>query len=91
MEQIGTPAEILADVQIKEARVRQFLEKEGLDALVIGRQDNFAWLTAGGDSRVVTTSEMGFGYLVLTRDHKRLVSHSMDGRRFIEEQAPDQG
>ena len=91
MEQIGTPSEVLADVRIKEAQVQRFLEKEGLDALVIGRQDNFAWLTSGGDSRVITTSEMGFGYLVVTPGHKWLDSHWMDGRRLLEEQAPDQG
>ena len=91
MEQVGTPEQVLADVGIKEERVRAFLEQEGLDALVLGRQDNFAWLTAGGDNRVITTSEMGFGYLVLTRDRKWLVSHSMDGQRFIDEQVPGQG
>jgi Xaa-Pro aminopeptidase len=91
MDQIGTHLEVLADVQIKEARVKDFLDREGLDALVIGRQDNFAWLTAGGDSRVVTTAEMGFGYLVLTSDRKRLISYWMDGCRLIEEQVPDQG
>jgi antitoxin VapB len=89
--QVGTPEQVLSDVSIKEERVHAFLEREGLDALVLGRQDNFAWLTAGGDSRVITTSEMGFGYLVITRDRKWLVSHSMDGQRFIEEQVPDQG
>jgi Xaa-Pro aminopeptidase len=34
---------------------------------------------------------MGFGYLLLTPRRKLLVSHWMDGRRLIEEQAPDQG
>lgn len=91
MEQIGTPQEILQDVRIKEERVRDFLEKEGLDALVLGRQDNFAWVTAGGDNRVINNSDMGEGFVVITKDHKWLVAHHMDGRRFIEEQAPDQG
>ena len=91
MEQVGSPEQVLADARIKEDRVRAFLKREGLDAVVLGRQDNFAWLTAGGDNRVVTTSEMGFGYLVVTQDRKWLVSHSMDGQRFIEEQVPGQG
>ena len=41
--------------------------------------------------RVITTSEMGFGTLVITKDQKWLVSHSMDGQRFIDEQVPGQG
>jgi Xaa-Pro dipeptidase len=91
MEQIGTPQQVLVDVRLKMARVHAFLEREGLDALVLGRQDNFAWITAGGDSRVITTSEMGFAYLVIARDRRWLVSHSMDGQRFVDEQVRDQG
>ena len=91
MEQVGTPQEIVQDVQIKEERVRSFLEREDLDALVLGRQDNFAWITAGGDNRVINNTDMGEGFAVITRNHKWLVAHHMDGRRFIEEQAPDQG
>lgn len=90
MEQSGTPQEVLEDVRTREERVREFLEREGLDVLVLGRQDNFAWITAGGDNRVVTTSEMGAGFVGIGQDHKWLVSHYMDGRRLIEEQAPDQ-
>ena len=91
MDQVGTSREILADAQLKDARVRDFLDKEELDALVLGRQDNFSWMTCGGDSRVIRTSEMGFAYLVITRDRKWLVSHSMDGQRFVDEHVCNQG
>jgi Xaa-Pro dipeptidase len=91
MDPTGDPRQILADVQMKMARVRRFLAREGLDALVLGRQDSFAWATAGGDSRVIATNEMGAGYLVLTPDRKWLVSYTMDGQRLIDEQVRDQG
>jgi Xaa-Pro dipeptidase len=78
----------LADARIKERRVREFLEHQGLDALVIGRQDNFAWITSGGDSSVVATDQIGVGYIIITADHKWLVSYSMDGQRLIDEQVP---
>jgi Xaa-Pro dipeptidase len=90
MEQVGTSQDILQDVKIKEARVRIFLDRESLGALVLGRQDNFAWITAGGDNRVINNTDMGEGFAVITRDHKWLVAHHMDGRRFVEEQAPGQ-
>ena len=80
-----------ADIRLKEDRARAFLEQQGLDALVLGRQDNFAWFTNGADNCVVTTSEMGVGWLVVTRDSKRLICHSMDALRLLEEQAPGQG
>jgi Xaa-Pro dipeptidase len=91
VEQIGTPGQVLDDVQVKVARVHAFLAQEGLDALVLGRQDHFAWITAGGDSSVIATSEMGFACLVITPTGQWLVSHSMDGQRFLDEQARDQG
>lgn len=91
LERIGTSQQILADTQEKEQRVRAFLSREGLDALVLGCQDNFAWITTGGDSYVVATDSMGSAYVVITQDRKWLVSHAMDGQRLIEEQAPDQG
>jgi Xaa-Pro dipeptidase len=90
VEQIGTPQQVLTDVRIKEERVRFFLEREGLDALVLARQDNFAWLTAGGDNHVVLTSEMGVGFAVLSKDRKWLVTHRMDRQRFEDEFAAGQ-
>jgi antitoxin VapB len=90
MENVGTREQVLSNAKMRQERVYAFLEREGLDALALSRQDNFAWITVGGDSRVITTSETGFACIVITRDHKWLVSHSMDGQRFIEEQAPDQ-
>lgn len=90
MQQIGTPEQVLADIRIKEERARSLLEREELDALVIGRQDNFAWLTAGGDNHVVLSSELGAGYAVLTRDRKWLVTHRMDRQRFEDEFAAGQ-
>ncbi len=90
MEQIGSSRDVLEDTKVKLARVYQVLDKNGLDALAIGRQDNFSWITSGGDSRVVTTQEMGVGYILITPSHKWMVSHWMDGRRLVEEQAPGQ-
>jgi len=90
-EQVGTVQEVIADSAAKLGTVRRFLEQQHLDALVIGRQDNFAWLTTGGDSSVVISSEMGAAYLVVTLHKQWLASHRMDGRRLLEEQITGQG
>jgi len=88
LERIGTSRQVLSDVATKEERVRRFLERCGIDALVLGRQDNFAWITTGGDNRVVSTTQMGVGYVVIGKNHRWLVSYVMDGRRLVEEQVP---
>lgn len=76
----------VSEAKEKECRVREFLGKTGYEALVIGRQDNFAWYTFGGNNRVMITSEMGFSILVITRDKTYLISQVMDGPRVMDEE-----
>ena len=76
----------ILEVKEKERRVREFLDRSGYEAMVIGRQDNFAWYTCGGNNRVVTTSENGFAYLVITKDHIYCIAHVMDGPRVFNDE-----
>ena len=91
MEQIGAHEEILKDVRVKESRLREFMQQQDLDCIILNRQDNFAWFTCGGDNRVIITSESGFAYLVITLTKKWIVAHSIDMQRFLEEQVAGQG
>jgi Xaa-Pro dipeptidase len=74
------------DILEKLQRARRFLEQTGRDALILGRRDNFAWLTAGGDNTVVRNSELGFCLLVITDTGVSLVAQTMDGPRILEEE-----
>ncbi len=76
------------EVYLKIHKVRMFLEAKGYDALILGRQDNFAWITDGGNSRVIIPSECGFSLVVITKTKNYLVSQVMDGRRVMEEELP---
>jgi len=74
------------DIRIKNKRITNFLEANEYDALVIGRQDNFSWITCGGSSHLIITSEIGSCVLIITRENKYIVAKSMDGLRIFEEQ-----
>lgn len=76
----------ISEVNEKLRRIREFFEKTGYEAMVIGRQDNFAWLTCGGNNRVLITSETGFTLLVVTKDKAYAVAQVMDGPRVMEEE-----
>ena len=76
----------LPEVREKRARIARFLRENGFNALVLGRRDNFAWFTGGGENAVVKTSENGFGILVITEDSLSLVAQVMDGPRIVEEE-----
>lgn len=75
----------------KREKLRAWLKANNLDGAIISRRDNFAWITTGGDNRVINCSEVGVGHLVITPDRHYLVSHYMDSDRLMEEQLPGQG
>lgn len=74
------------EVKEKEKRVKAYMEQEGYDGVVIGRQDNFAWFTDGGNNRVITLTESGAAWLVITKSKKYLLAYVMDGGRIMEEE-----
>ena len=77
----------LPDVEIKEQRLRAGLAEKELDAEVISRQDNLAWITSGGDARVVNSVPEAFTLLILTTDGEKVaVAHAMDGPRSMDEE-----
>jgi Xaa-Pro dipeptidase len=72
--------------QAKEARVQQYMAERGLGALVLSRVENFAWLTAGANSRIVTPEETGAATLVYRADGGRyVVTNVSEARRLAEE------
>lgn len=76
------------DVAIKQQRVAEFLEDEGYEAVLLSRQDSFAWFTAGGDSGAGTSSDLGQVSLFITRDQRCvLATNTESGRTFEEEVA----
>lgn len=82
---------IIEAAQLKREKVRAWLRSTGLDGVIISRRDNFAWVTNGGDNRVINCSEAGVGHIVITQDKRYLVSYYMDADRMIEDQVPGQG
>ena len=75
----------------KERRVREFLEQQSLDALLISRQDNFAWLSCGGDNHVGIATDLGSASLLITQDEKWLVCDNIESRRVMEEELEELG
>lgn len=73
------------DYKIKLERIYRLLEQGAYDALVLGRRDNFAWLTGGKESGVVLNQEKGFVYLVIMKDRKIAVSMHADAPKAQEE------
>lgn len=82
---------IIEAAAAKREQVRSWLKATGLDGVILSRRDNFAWVTCGGDNRVINCAEVGVGHLVITQNKHYLVAHYMDSDRLMEEQVPGQG
>ncbi len=54
------------------------MREQELDALLLGRADNFAWITAGGDSRCASTTDMGVASALITPDHQYILTSNIE-------------
>jgi Xaa-Pro dipeptidase len=87
MNFVQSPELLKAERREKESRVQQYLAERGLGALVLTRVENFAWLTAGANNRIVTTEEAGAASLIYTADGgKYVVTNVSEARRMQEEE-----
>jgi len=75
----------------RREKVRAWLREMELDGVIISRRDNFAWVTCGGDNRVINCTEVGVGHLVITHDEHYLVAYYMDSDRMLQDHVPGQG
>lgn len=70
----------------KLAKVRAYLDSNGDSAAILGRRENFSWITSGGNNTVVSSSELGFGFLVIKMEQVYLVAHRMDAQRIYDDE-----
>ena len=82
---------IIKDAEEKRRRVRVFLGARGYTGAILTTREHFAWITGGGDNHVVYPTNIGFGAVVITKNHQYIVAHSMDADRLMEEQVKGQG
>lgn len=71
---------------IKLKRIRDYLYKNGFTGMVLSRQDNFNWISSGGNNRVVVPKDEGFCSVVITENRVYLVAQVMDGSRIMDEE-----
>ena len=63
------------------------LDREGLDAVLLNAQHNFAWLTGGGSNGVDLSRENGVASLLVTRQGRRyLIANNIEMPRLLAEE-----
>lgn len=76
----------MSEVETKLARVRDLLEACSLDAAVLRRVTNFAWMTCGARSYVNIADTFGAASVLITRSGKCVITDNMEARRLQQEQ-----
>ena len=74
------------EISIKEERIRSLMKSLGLNAVLLKRQSNFSWLTAGGKNMVPISTEVGFSSLLITAFEKFVITSRIESARNMEEE-----
>ena len=76
-----------AEIEEKTGRLAWMLAAEGLGGVLLGSQQNFAWMTAGGTNGVDLSREQGVCALLVRADGRRFVLASrIEMARLLEEE-----
>ena len=68
-------------------RLKKWLDASSYEGIILGRRDNFKWITGENENAVVTNEEVGIGYLLLKKDGSlELLADSSDCPRMSKEQ-----
>lgn len=74
------------EIAEKDRRVRALLARKGLKAVLLKRQANFSWMTAGGINLIGIATEMGGTTLLVTEQAKYVLTSNIEASRMIEEE-----
>lgn len=74
------------DVEIKHQRIREFLDRNDHDAVVLGRAESVAWFTSGGDLCQGCGSEFSSILLFVNRNSRAVVTDNVQSSRVFEEE-----
>ena len=81
----SSSVEVLQEVEWKLARTREFMRARGLDAILLSRADDFAWITCGGNSRCVSTTDVGVASVFVTLDSQFVITPNVEAERLKQE------
>lgn len=79
------------ELAAKEQRVRDLLDRENLDGLLLSKHANFAWMTGGGSNYVAVNAETGVAHALVTRAGKWIICDNIEARRVMEEEVSGLG
>lgn len=78
----------LEECNRKVELIRAMLLEKGFDGVIIKKQPNFSWITAGGRGFIGLASEAACGCVVVTADGVYLAANNIESPRLLAEELP---
>jgi len=76
-----------SEIEVKTARLGEFLDNHHLDGVMLTLRSNFAWITAGKCNRIANNTPVGVATILATRDGKRVcLANRIEAPRFRDEE-----
>lgn len=79
------------EVDEKHRLVSEFLDRRGLDAVVLGRADSFAWFTSGGDASRHMACDRSAVLVYVNRNSRAVICDNVQSARVFEEEVAGLG
>lgn len=74
------------ELEIKIGKIKKLLGDQNLEALLIQRVSNFAWITGGGCSYINTADESGVASILITPENRFLITNNIEAPRLKQEE-----
>ncbi len=76
----------MKEIETKLERIRRFLKKKKLTAVLFGNQNNFSWITGGGDARVPLATDAAAASVLVTARTACLLTSTIEAPRLYAEE-----
>jgi len=82
---------VATELDIKQKRLNDFLDRHQLDGVLLQNRNNFAWITCGKDNRIPNNSPQGVTAILATRTERVCLANTIEAPRMIQEELAGTG
>src|SRR4051812_9739441 len=79
------------ELQTKQQRLAEFLDRHQLDGVLLTNRNNFAWITCGRDNHIANNSPVGVASIFATRDSRVCFASTIEAPRMKLEELKETG
>lgn len=79
---------MIEEIEWKLKKLRELMRKKDLEGLILSRNDNFSWITAGGRGWVVRGGFLSVASIIVTNKELFLVANNIEMERLLKEEIP---